>query len=306
MAFLLSLRRRFVPAALEGAAQSSLETERGAHERRSRQLAGTETWDYVPTMREVTKLFTGIEGVVLHLGDSITFASGYTAWARRGEGKTTRDEEVLRWSHCGERNKLDGWYLASHPVGDFWSYTAAGGVRADQFLAGGYAGLPPLAEMIARFNPQAAIVMLGTNDAWSGLPAEKIIENVAKIVQLLLQNGTIPIVSTIPPMHIVAPGAAERYNELLWQLAQAHHLPVIDFYGEILDRQPDMKWDGTLLQKGDPHPTDKRAGVRPDSAPTPENLRESGYLLRGWLSVQKLSEVRDTVFGHAPGRAAGG
>jgi hypothetical protein len=31
------------------------------------------------------------------------------------------------------------------------------------------------------------------------------------------------------------------------------------------------------------------------SAPTPANLRESGYLLRGWLSVQKLAEVKRRV-----------
>jgi hypothetical protein len=32
--------------------------------------------------------------------------------------------------------------------------------------------------------------------------------------------------------------------------------------------------------------------VTPESEPTPENLRESGYLLRGWLSVKKLAEVK--------------
>jgi hypothetical protein len=57
-----------------------------------------------------------------------------------------------------------------------------------------------------------------------------------------------------------------------------------------------MTWDGTLLEKGDPHPTAERNGVTPTSPPTPENLRESGYLLRGWLSVRKLAEVKQRVF----------
>ncbi len=33
----------------------------------------------------------------------------------------------------------------------------------------------------------------------------------------------------------------------------------------------------------------------PTSAPTAENLRNSGYLLRGWLSVKKIAEVKRTV-----------
>jgi lysophospholipase L1-like esterase len=250
-----------------------------------------ESWDYAPAMREVGERFTGTEGVVLHLGDSITFASPYTAWARQGRGKAPEDEAVLRWSHCGEENDLDGWYLAHHDLGEYWSYTAAGGVRADQFLAGGYGGLPSLAEMLEKYNPQVAIVMLGTNDAWSGRPVEDYVRDMTEIIGLLLDNGTVPILSTIPPM-APAPELAEQYNEELWKLAERHALPVVDFHGEILARRPGGTWNGTLLNKDDPHPTASRAGVTPESEPTPENLRESGYLLRGWLSVRKLAEVK--------------
>jgi len=35
-------------------------------------LGRKESWDYGPAMRAVAKRFTGVEGVVLHLGDSIT------------------------------------------------------------------------------------------------------------------------------------------------------------------------------------------------------------------------------------------
>jgi hypothetical protein len=185
-----------------------------------------ESWDYAPAMREVAKEFTGTEGVVLHLGDSITFAAPYTAWARQGEGKAPEDEAVLRWSHCGEENDLDGWYLAHHDLGEYWSYTAAGGVRADQFLAGGYGGLPSLVEMIERYNPQVAIVMLGTNDAWQGRAVEEYMRDMTDIIGLLLDNGTVPILSTIPPM-VPAPELAERYNEELWKLAERYELPVV-------------------------------------------------------------------------------
>ena len=85
--------------------------------------------------------FHGTPGVVLHLGDSITYASPYTAWARAGEGKTKADAAVLRWSHCGEENDRDGWYLAHVDLPEGRSYTAASGIRADQYLAGGFVGL---------------------------------------------------------------------------------------------------------------------------------------------------------------------
>ena len=35
--------------------------------------------------------------------------------------------------------------------------------------------------------------------------------------------------------------------------------------------------------------------LRRNSAPTEQNLSNSGYLLRGWLSVRKLAEVKERV-----------
>lgn len=257
-------------------------------------LGRQEAWDYAPAMKEVARRFSGVEGVVLHLGDSITFASPYTSWAREGRGKTPEDEAVLRWSHCGEANDRDGWYLAHHDVNESRSFTAAGGITAQLYLTGGYHGLPSLEEIVRRYRPQIAIVMLGTNDAWQGRPTADYARDMEAIVTHLLAQGAIPILSTIPPI-IAKPDAAEAYNQALWRIAEAHRLPVIDYYGEILARRPGTSWDGTLLNKGDVHPTASRAGVTPESEPTPAHLRESGYLLRGWLSVRKLAEVKRRV-----------
>jgi lysophospholipase L1-like esterase len=259
-------------------------------------LGRHETWDYAPAMKHVAERFRGTEGLVLHVGDSITSAAPYTAWARQGRGKTAEDEAILRWSHCGAENELDGWYLASREVGDFWSYTAASGIRADQYIAGGYAGMAALDEIVRKYNPQVAIVMLGTNDAWQGRSINAYAADMAKILHRLLDNGTVPILSTIPQM-VPAWQLGEQYNTEIWRLAENHQLPVIDFYGEIEARQPEGAWNGTLLNKDDPHPTAERVGVTPESEPTPSNLRESGYLLRGWLSVKKLSEVKQRVWG---------
>jgi hypothetical protein len=63
---------------------------------------------------------------------------------------------------------------------------------------------------------------------------------------------------------------------------------------EILTRRPD-DWNGTLQRKNNIHLTAREAGGDPAAAPTAENLGKSGYLLRGWLSVRKVAEVKRRV-----------
>jgi hypothetical protein len=115
----------------------------------------------------------------------------------------------------------------------------------------------------------------------------------AKTVDLMLERGIIPILSTIPP-HIGQPEKAKAYNEALRKLAKKREIPLLDYEKEILKRRPD-DWNVTLLGKNDVHPTAGINGTKATSAPTAENLRNSGYLLRGWLSVQKIVEVKRRV-----------
>src|SRR3954447_189379 len=92
-----------------------------------------EGWDYVGPTKKIAAKFHGRPGVVLHTGDSITYASPYGQWARGGEGKSEADKAVLAWMHCGKEDDSDGWWLArfDHLSGGR-SYTAAGGLRADE------------------------------------------------------------------------------------------------------------------------------------------------------------------------------
>ena len=50
-----------------------------------------------------------------------------------------------------------------------------------------------------------------------------------------------------------------------------------------------------MLGKNDVHPTATQDDVKASAEPTEANLKESGYLLRGWLSVQKIAEVKRLV-----------
>jgi hypothetical protein len=126
-----------------------------------------------------------------------------------------------------------------------------------------------------------------------------------KAVDLILDQNAVCTLSTIPP-HPGRLELAKACNEALRKLARARELPLIDYEKEILKRRPDDR-NGTLLGKNDVHPTAAGGGATAASAPTAENLRNSGYLLRGWLSVQKIAEVKRTVFDEIQsGRPAGG
>src|SRR4051812_1377842 len=87
-------------------------------------------WDYAAAMGRVARSFRGRPGVVLHIGDSITYANPYGQWARAGQGRTDEDKSILDWMHTGLDDDTDGWYLArfDHPDGGR-SYTACSGLQ---------------------------------------------------------------------------------------------------------------------------------------------------------------------------------
>ncbi|HEY7311964.1 MAG TPA: GDSL-type esterase/lipase family protein [Gemmataceae bacterium] len=258
-----------------------------------------QAWDYAAAMTKAAAKFRGRPGVVLHVGDSITYANPYGQWSRGGEGKTEDDKAILKWMHTGADDDTDGWWLArfDHPDGGR-SYTACGGIRADEMLAGGKQKMPPLAKILDTYKPQMVVLMLGTSDASTGRSVEAYQGDMGKAVDLMLERGIIPIVSTIPP-HIGQKERAKAYNEALRKLSSSREIPLIDYEKEILKRRPD-DWNDTLLGKNDVHPTAEGSGTKTTSAPTAENLRNSGYLLRGWLSVRKIAEVKRTVLDGLP------
>jgi hypothetical protein len=249
--------------------------------------------DYAEPMKKVAAKFGGKDGVVIHIGDSITYANGYSGWARYGKGKTPQDQAVCAWMHVGKDDDTDGWFLCRVDRPGGRSDTACSGIKTDEYIAGGKAGMPPLAEIIRKYNPQIAVVMLGTNDATAGRAPVEVKANLGKIADALAANGTVPIVSTLPP-YVGKDELIAKYNAAIQDLAKEKKLPLIDYGGEILKRRPN-DWKGTLVSGDGVHPTVDQGGANPGSEPTEANLKNSGLLLRGWLSVRKIGEVKERV-----------
>ena len=260
-----------------------------------------ETWDWAEAMVPVARKSTAKQGMVVLLGDSLTYANQSTRWAwqapRNPKGEYTEsDTAILRWSHAWEENQpTNGWYLAKVDRPQGRSETAASGIRTDQYLKGGFHGLPPLSEILKKHNPQVAFILLGSNDA-RGRDPDDVLKDMNTIVEMVLNNGTVPVLTTLPPAR--NKGMHERIRQInarYLSLAAARKIPIIDLYGEFVSRRPNGAWDKTLVGGDGVHLTHQLAS----GPPTEENLKSCGYLLRCWTTVQKLKQVKEKVLDKA-------
>jgi hypothetical protein len=250
-----------------------------------------EGWDYVAPMKKVAAKFRGTEGVVIHVGGSMTIASPYGEWARNGKGKTADDLAVLKWMHTGAKDKTDGWWLCRTELVHYRAYTSESGLQAPMLLAGGARGLPTLEKLLAEYKPRMVTLEVGIYDAENKRPVAEYRKNMAKALDLILDSGAIPILNTVPPFKAQLE-LTKSYNQALRELAKERGVPVLDLEREVLTRRPD-DWFGTLMNRI--HLTANQTGGKSGGEPTPENLKRSGYLLRGYLTVQKIAEVKHRV-----------
>ena len=98
---------------------------------------------------------------------------------------------------------------------------------------------------LKELNPEVALMMFGTNDLGS-LELPEYETKTREVVQKCLDNGTILILSTIPPKHGQAEKAA-AFAEAVRKIAREMKVPLTDYHAEILQRRPD-DWDGAADQ----------------------------------------------------------
>ncbi|HYE04043.1 MAG TPA: SGNH/GDSL hydrolase family protein [Planctomycetota bacterium] len=273
-------------------------------------------------------------GKVLQVGDSMTHANPYTQWPRGGVGKTADDVAILAWCHGAQAIVSDaanpsGFVLAAADVSGSRGFTARGGMDCDEFLdgdgmphvagqalaraaladAGSYpGGLRASTVAVAYADAEVAVIMLGTNDVSASRTAAETKGGLVAIIDLFEAQGVAVVISTIPP-HIGNETLGDQTNASIRALARERSLPLIDFDAEIRARRPN-DWNGTLLGLGDVHPSaadgtygsasDPYAdGGDPATHTTGQAAANVGYLLRSWLTVQKLKEVKAALDGGA-------
>ncbi|HUU21014.1 MAG TPA: SGNH/GDSL hydrolase family protein, partial [Phycisphaerae bacterium] len=147
-------------------------------------------------------------------------------------------------------------------------------------------------------------ILFGTNDVSYGPVPPDHTEMLAAVVDRCLADGTIPMLTTLPPRgdqkrseHILNRVREIRRAQLA--VARAKQIPLIDLYAEMLSRQPE-EWDKILM--GDTLHPSYRDPWKMDF--TAEGLKNSGYTLRSYLTMMRWVEVIEKVIQPAPIAAA--
>jgi len=241
---------------------------------------------WVDAMAGVHPRFTGQKGTFAHFGDSITVTLAF--WTPLLYQRKNAPQEME------QAYQLVKGYLQKECWRDW---------KGPQF--GNEGGMTirwaheNIDKWLRRLNPEVALIMFGTNDL-NSVPLQEYQDKTREVVKRCLDNGTVVVLSTIPPCHgFVEKSAA--YAQAVREIAQQMKVPLIDFHAEILKRRPD-DWDGALEKfaryEGYDVPTLlARDGIHPSHPQkygddySPEAIGCCGYSLRNYLALMKYAEV---------------
>ncbi len=140
----------------------------------------------------------------------------------------------------------------------------------------------PLACEYRRIDPAFALIMFGTNDV-GYVPEIDYQHNLERIVQLSIDAGVVPVLSTIPPRA----GYEEkvmRFNQIVREVASQYDIPLWDYhYTMAVHSQTSLAFDGV-------HPSLPARGHDDVAVFKPANL-PYGYVLRNLSALYVLDAL---------------
>jgi hypothetical protein len=237
--------------------------------------------DWVAHMKEVHGKPGGKKGVIVKYGDSITYTRAFFCPLQWGPKNVPAElKDTAKWIKGYIQKECWKWEGGANGC-----YS---GTTADW-------GLKGMDKWLKKHNPEVALIMWGTNDTKKKISKEKYKATMSGIVDKVLANGTIPVLYTIPPRASQGSKAdvkkvVESYVEAVREIAAEKKIPLIDFYQEILTRQPTDF--GKTLMGDELHPSYPK-GHQNDFKE--ESLKLSGYTLRNYLTLKMLHEIRMNV-----------
>lgn len=131
--------------------------------------------------------------------------------------------------------------------------------------------------------PSVALIMLGTNDAnWVG--ARDFQTNMVRIVEISIERGVIPVLSTIPDQLYTSGGArVGEFNDIIINIARTYNIPLWNYWLAMQDLPNfGLSADGV-------HPS-YAAPSRETAIFTPEAL-QYGYNMRNLTALMVLDAV---------------
>jgi hypothetical protein len=257
-------------------------------------LADEPPW--VRAMRDVHARGGGERGVLLHMGDSITYSMAYFAPLQYAAEAKMSPATRRALETVDRHMKKDCYRWKGEDKGNYSGQTASWGLaNADGW--------------IAALKPEAAVIMFGTNDIRRG-SVEAHEKDLRLLVQKCLDKGVVVILSTIPPMH----GFDEKVRQAVdaqRRIAADLNVPLVDFHAHVANRRPN-DWDGmleqfqgfsqwevpTIISQDGVHPSNPRQW---QGDYTEEGLTRNGNVLRTYLTLMAYAEViRVAIDGQSP------
>ena len=255
---------------------------------------------WVEPMRKVHAKWKGTKGTFTHYGDSITVTMAF--WTPLLYGAYTGGPKEMQDALATAKKYVH------RPCWRNWK-SGRYGCAGSTTISWAFANIDTWQK---RMNSEMAVVLWGTNDAGAGPHGVYHLEKYAAVVDRMLQDGTIPIITTLPPFSRQR-GSVQMFltvhNLRLSHLAvaRARKLPLIDLYREMVTRRPN-DWDGRLKKfdeggwKGYNVPTMiARDGIHP-SFPSKyqrdwsdEGLRRCGLGLRNYLTLKMWHDIYQKV-----------
>jgi len=185
---------------------------------------------WVAPMKQVLGKFQGQHGSFAQFGDSITVTMAY--WAPlRYEHKNLDAAGQKAFEVVNSYMNKDCWDKWKGP--DFGSNGSMTIRWADENVE----------RWLKKLNPEVVLIMFGTNDL-NQLKTEEYEQKTRDVVRRCLENGTVVILSTIPPRS----GKLEQcrtFAEVVKKIAADMKVPVVDYFAQCLKRRP-QDWDGTM------------------------------------------------------------
>jgi lysophospholipase L1-like esterase len=148
--------------------------------------------------------------------------------------------------------------------------------------------------VLVRDRPEAAIIMIGTNDISGNRVPAGYRAGLESVIAKCLKAHCVPILNTIPPRR-GHDTSAKEINQIIRALALKHNLPLADYHAACLRARPGNAWDGTIISKDGVHPSGGKTNLYSEI-----NLKTSGYALRNWVNFLVLRRLHFRVFEHQP------
>jgi hypothetical protein len=127
--------------------------------------------------------------------------------------------------------------------------------------------------------------MIGTNDS-GGLPVEEFDSSLRRIVDITIEYGVIPVLTTIPPKNTGHPndGRLPAFNQVIINVAQGYDIPLIDYYSAMLPL-PNLG-----LGDDGVHPSTPANWYQGTGDFSEANL-QTGYVMRNLVTLQMLDAL---------------